>query len=159
MSNKIKITDGKLYIYCEELKDWLPKFKTENEIRWELDEKHFVYLLEGHSVDESRKTDYIYKALCNYNFSPYYGPVRKSYLEKEKYNLYLELENNDSLQRHLVETDIRACELENRLVEQLAEAEGVTDELKEEDLSEWILKMSSIIRRARETVQNELIFI
>lgn len=159
MNNKIKIIDGKLYIYCEGLKDWLPKFKTEDNVRWELDEKYFIYLLAGHSIDESRKNDYIYETLCTYKLSPHYGLAREKFLKENNYDLYYNLENRDALLSELVEIDIRANQMENRLVEHFAEAEGVTDELKEEDLDKWILKMSSIIHRSREIVQNELIFV
>ena len=44
------------------------------------------------------------------------------------------------------------------LVEQMKEAEGVTEQLKEENQLLWVHKMSNIHARAREIVCNELIY-
>lgn len=38
-------------------------------------------------------------------------------------------------------------------------AEGVTEQLKEENQIEWIFRMQNIEARAREIVKNELIYI
>lgn len=46
-----------------------------------------------------------------------------------------------------------------QLVEQMAEREGVTDQLKAENQMEWVQKMNNIQACAREIVNSELIFI
>ena len=43
------------------------------------------------------------------------------------------------------------------LIEQMKEAEGVTEQLKEENQLEWVCRMSNIEQRAREVVCAELI--
>lgn len=44
------------------------------------------------------------------------------------------------------------------LVEQMKNAEGVTEQLKEENQMEWICCVQNIDTRAREIVNNEIIF-
>lgn len=46
-----------------------------------------------------------------------------------------------------------------RLVEQMAEKEGVTEELKAEDQMRWVGLMNNIRDRAMEMVNAELIFV
>ncbi len=45
------------------------------------------------------------------------------------------------------------------LIEQMKEREGVTEQLKEENQMEWVQRMGNIEARAREIVENELIYI
>ena len=44
------------------------------------------------------------------------------------------------------------------LIDQMKEAEGVTEQLKEENQMEWICRMQNIEARAREVVTTELIY-
>ena len=44
------------------------------------------------------------------------------------------------------------------LVEQMKKAEGITEQLKEENQMEWICHMQNIEARAREIVNSEIIF-
>ena len=46
----------------------------------------------------------------------------------------------------------------SRLVKQMAEREGVTEQLKAENQLEWVQKMNSIRNRAVEIVNTELIY-
>ena len=45
-----------------------------------------------------------------------------------------------------------------RLVEQLAEKEGVTEQLKADNQMLWVQRMNNICNRATEIVNNELIY-
>ena len=45
------------------------------------------------------------------------------------------------------------------MIEQMKEAEGVTEELKEQDQLEWVQRMNNIQQRAREIVCNDLIYV
>lgn len=159
MSRERKMIDGELYVYYDEIEEWVPKFITENGILTVFDEEYCVYLPKPHSINEPTKVQLFYAALFDYNLSPCYGMAREKYLKEEKHDLYLELENNYYLREHLVLTDIHANQMEERLVEQLAKAEGVNDELKKENHMEWAGRMKNIIYRVREIVQNELIFV
>ena len=46
----------------------------------------------------------------------------------------------------------------SRLVKQMAEHEGVTEKLKAENQMEWVGRMNNIRSRAKEVINNELIF-
>ena len=46
-----------------------------------------------------------------------------------------------------------------RLVKQMAESEGVTEQLKAADQMEWVRQMNSIRNRVTEIVNSEIIFI
>ncbi|MBR6671296.1 MAG: TnpV protein, partial [Ruminococcus sp.] len=55
--------------------------------------------------------------------------------------------------------DRQANEMYDLLIEQMKEAEGVTEELKAQDQFEWVQRMGNIQQRAREIVTTELIYI
>lgn len=59
---------------------------------------------------------------------------------------------------YLSDIDRQANEMYDLLIEQMKAAEGVTEELKEQDRLEWIQRMSSIQQCAREIVCSELIY-
>lgn len=48
--------------------------------------------------------------------------------------------------------------MEQRLIFQLAQQEGVTERLKAENQMEWVARMNNIRYRADEIVLNELIY-
>ena len=45
-----------------------------------------------------------------------------------------------------------------RLVKQMAEAEGVTEQLKADNQMEWVRRMNNIRRRATEVVNKDIIY-
>ena len=62
------------------------------------------------------------------------------------------------LNSHLAEIDNRATEMFDRLVKQLAEKEGITEQLKEQDQMDWVGAMNNIRNAAEEIVNAEVIF-
>jgi len=60
---------------------------------------------------------------------------------------------------HLAEIDTQAEEMFSRLVEQMANAEGITEQLKEQNQLEWVQRMNNIRHRATEIVNAELIYV
>ena len=63
------------------------------------------------------------------------------------------------LTAHLADIDEQAEEMFFRLVKQLAEKEGVTEQLKAENQMLWVQRMNNIRNRATEIVNAELIYI
>ena len=63
-----------------------------------------------------------------------------------------------TLNSYLEEIDWQAQEMEQRLISQLAQQEGVTDRLKAEHQIEGVARMNNIRYRADEIVLNELIY-
>ena len=62
------------------------------------------------------------------------------------------------LNSQLAEIDNRATEMFDRLVKQLAEKEGIPEQLKAQDQMAWVQRMNSIRIAAEEIVNAEVIF-
>ena len=60
---------------------------------------------------------------------------------------------------HLAEINQQAEEMFFRLVDQLAEKEGVTEKLKAENQMLWVQRMNNIRNRAMEIINSELIYV
>ena len=87
-----------------------------------------------------------------------WGMMYKSYLEKQKKVLFNSLLMQGKLYQHCAEVETHARNIFDTLVEQMKEAEGVTEQLKEENQMEWICRMNNIEARAREVVIGDLIY-
>ncbi len=62
------------------------------------------------------------------------------------------------LNSHLHEVDVRAKEMYDTLITQLAEKQGVTEQLKADNQMIWVQKITNIANQARECVYNEVIY-
>ncbi len=87
-----------------------------------------------------------------------WGMMYKSHLEKHKSALFNSLLNKGKLYQHCAEVEKQAQDMFDMLVEQMKEAEGVTEQLKEDDQMEWVQRMENIEARAREMVCEEIIY-
>lgn len=87
-----------------------------------------------------------------------WGMMHKSYLEKNKKALFSSLLIQGKLYQHCYEVENQARDMFDTFVEQMKEAEGVTQQLKEDNQMEWVCRMQSIEARARELICYELIF-
>ena len=87
-----------------------------------------------------------------------WGMLHKDYLEHNKRGLFMLMVTKCTLWPHLADIDRQANEMYDLLIEQMKAAEGVTEQLKEQDQLEWVQRMSNIQQRAREIVCNELIY-
>lgn len=86
-----------------------------------------------------------------------WGMLRHSYLRKYHDGLYTGMLMKGTLNSYLEEIDQQAQEMEQRLISQLAQQEGVTEQLKAENQMEWVARMNSIRNRVDEIVLSELI--
>ena len=82
---------------------------------------------------------------------------RRDYLRKHRNGIYTGMLLTGKLNAHLEEIDRAANEMFDLLVEQYADREGVTEQLKAEDQMEWVRRMNNIRERVTETVYDELI--
>ena len=80
------------------------------------------------------------------------------YLKQHRKVLYTNLLTSGKLDSYLADIDKQAEDMFFRLVEQMAEREGVTEQLKAENQIEWVGRMNNICSRAAEIVNAELIF-
>jgi len=62
------------------------------------------------------------------------------------------------LNSYLADIDEQAEDMFLRLVEQMAEREGVSEQLKAENQMEWVGRMNNIRNRVMEIVNAELIY-
>ena len=88
-----------------------------------------------------------------------WGMLYKDYLQKNKKVLFSTLLIQGKLYQHCAEVEKQANEMYDVLIEQMKEAEGVTEQLKEENQMEWVQRMGNIEARAREIVCKEIIYI
>lgn len=62
-----------------------------------------------------------------------------------------------TLYPHLAKVNAQAVRMEETLISQLARQEGLTEELKADDMMEWVRRMNNIRSRVREIIMAELI--
>lgn len=70
---------------------------------------------------------------------------------------YVNLLTSGKLNGYLADIDKQAEDMFFRLVKQIAEREGVTEQLKADNQMEWVARMNIISSRATETV-NDIIY-
>ena len=88
----------------------------------------------------------------------HYGRMRKTYLEEHRPGLYERLLLSGKLYEHLAEINACCNERMDRMVRQMADAEGITEELKAKDQLAWVGRINNIRQRAEEVTLRELIF-
>lgn len=88
-----------------------------------------------------------------------YGMLRKRYLKEHKSGYYQYLMLSGKLTEHLNQVDREARETVERLVEQMTEKQGVTEQMKEENPMEWVRRMNNIKNAAEEMVLLEIIYV
>ena len=88
-----------------------------------------------------------------------WGQRHLRYLKQHRKALYTNLLTSGKLNSYLANIDKQAEDMFLRLVEQMAEREGVTEQLQAENQMEWIGRMNSIRSRAMEIVNAELIYV
>lgn len=86
-----------------------------------------------------------------------WGMRHKRYLKQHHKVLYYNLLTSGKLNSYLADIEQQAQELFLRLVNDLAEKENVTEELKSTDMMLWVQKMKNIRNRAMEIVNLDLI--
>lgn len=87
-----------------------------------------------------------------------WGQRHLRYIRLQKRILYTNLLTSGKLNSYLADIDEQAEDVFSRLVEQMAEREGVTEQLKAENQMEWVGRMNNIRSRVMEIVNNELIY-
>ena len=86
-----------------------------------------------------------------------WGMMYKDYLENNKKVFFNTLLIKGGLYQHCAEVEKQANDMFDMLVEQMKEAEGVTEHLKEVNQMKWVQRMRNIEARAREVVFDEII--
>lgn len=89
----------------------------------------------------------------------YWGRKHKEYIKQYKPAFYTTLLTQCKLNSYLHDVDVRATEMYDILVKQLAKQEGVTEKLKATDMLAWVQVMNNISNRAREIVYKKIVYI
>lgn len=87
-----------------------------------------------------------------------WGQRHLRYLKQHRKVLYTNLLTSGKLNSYLADIDKQAEDMFLRLVEQIANREGVTEQLKAENQIERVGRMNNIRSRAMEIVNAELIY-
>ena len=83
----------------------------------------------------------------------------KRYLKQHHKVLYYNLLTSGKLHSYLADIEEQAQQLFLRLVKELAEKEGVTEQLKSTDQMAWVRQMNNIRSRVIEVVNAEVVFV
>lgn len=87
-----------------------------------------------------------------------WGHRHLEYLKEHKRLVYLNLLTSGSLNGYLVSVDEQAEDMFFRLVEEYADRQGVTEQLKAENQIKWVQLMNNIRSTVEEIVLTELIY-
>ena len=79
------------------------------------------------------------------------------HIKQNRRVLYTNLLTSGKLNSYLADINRQAEEMFSRLVKQMAEYEGVTEQLKADNQMAWVGRMNDIRSRATEIVNNDLI--
>ena len=88
-----------------------------------------------------------------------WGKRHHEFIRRNKRIILSSLQISDKLNSYLADIDRQAEEMFELLVNQMAAAEGVTEQLKAADQMVWVGRMNSIRNRAIEIVNSEIVFI
>ena len=88
-----------------------------------------------------------------------WGRLHKAYLKNHRPILYQSLLLSGKLYTVLADLNEQATERCSLIIRQMAEAEGITEELKANDPMRWVQAMNSIRSRAEEIIQAEMIYV
>ena len=87
-----------------------------------------------------------------------WGQRHLRYIKQHRKVLYLNLLTSGKLNGYLADINKQAEDMLSRLVEQMAEREGVTEERKANSQMEWVARRNNIRSRATETVNHDIIY-
>jgi hypothetical protein len=87
-----------------------------------------------------------------------WGQRHKRYLKEHKQAVYTALLLSGRLNSYLADIDQQAQERLDTLVEQMKQAQGITEQLKASDPMAWVGRMNNIRACAMEIVNKEIIY-
>jgi hypothetical protein len=138
MKGVLKMTD---YRYSEEL----PKEKIENGIHYVLDAETQTYLPDFQEIEEEQEP------------IGRFGKLREKYLKEYYPSTYSRMLMTGKLTPHLRQIDQQAWEMEEKIVSEMAEADNLTEKMKDTDQLTWVGMMNNYRHSAQEIIIKELI--
>ena len=89
----------------------------------------------------------------------HWGRLNKAYLKIHRAAIYSELVLTCKLHTVLADLNEQAMERCDLITRQMAQAEGVSEQMKAENQMLWVQSMNSIRNRAEEIIKHELIYV
>ena len=86
------------------------------------------------------------------------GQQRLRYIKRSRPILYTNLLTKCKLNEYLADIDEQAQKMYDELVQAFAKEEGCTEQLKATNQMLWVRKMNNATQRAREVVNEEIIY-
>ena len=86
------------------------------------------------------------------------GTRHKRYLKEHKKVVYITLLTSGRLNSYLADIEEQDQERFERIVDQMKQAQGITERLKAENQMEWVARMNNLQSCAREIVDKEMIY-
>ena len=86
-----------------------------------------------------------------------WGQRRKQHLREHRKSLYTALLLSGELDTHLADIDRQSEDMFSQLIAQMAQREGITEQLKAENQMEWVRQMNSVRNRVEEIICSKLI--
>ena len=87
-----------------------------------------------------------------------WGQRHLRYLKEYRRLLYLNMLTSGRLNDYLADIEEQAQKRFERIVEQMKQAQGITEQLKAENQMEWVARMNNIQACAREIVDKGMIY-
>ena len=87
-----------------------------------------------------------------------WGQKHLRYLKEYRKGLYLDVLTSGRRNSYLADIEEQAQERFETLVEQMKQAQGITEQLQAENTLEWVGRMNNIQACAREIVDKEIIY-
>lgn len=87
-----------------------------------------------------------------------WGQRHKRYLKEHKRAIYITLLTSGRLNSYLADIEEQAQKRFERIVEQMKQEQGITEQLKIENQMEWVARMNNIQACAREIVDKEIVY-
>lgn len=87
-----------------------------------------------------------------------WGQRHLRYIEQHHKVRYVNLLTSGKSNGYLTDIDKQAGDMFFRLAKQMAEREGVTEQLKAENQMEWVARMNNIRSRSTEIVNHDVIY-
>ncbi len=87
-----------------------------------------------------------------------WADMHLAFMKEHQTHAYVEMLIADKLVSYLREFNEQTEERFQRIIEQMTQAEGVTEQLKAKDQLAWVQKMNEIASRAEEAVLTEMVY-
>ena len=87
-----------------------------------------------------------------------WGQRHKQYLKAHRHIVYTTMLIDGTLNRYLADINQQAEQMFHRLIDEMAQKQGVTEQLKAENQMEWVQQMNAFKAQAEEIVKFELIY-